>query len=209
MSGSAFACVSFALLLVGSLGTTAANGTSPMSAYSVCFGKGAAPACMDVSVDASAQLIGYHMAQAEDFEEVSMMEDYESGFAASLVPSQDACYVRMLVNTFGEQVAQIQSMASQGMGEQSSSAVSAVPLENAEEEVGSRIAAFCGDAPVYKLVKAEEPSQEVMGEEGALEARQVSQTYRRCVILLLVWKCYTTTITLPTGSSITYVWIWG
>ena len=192
-----------ATLLVGAAAAAAAAATP---SYSVCF-QGAA--CMDVVANASEQLIGYHMAQGNDFEEVSLLEDYETGFAASLVPSQDACYVRMLVNSFSEQLHQIETYASKGMGDQSSGgSVTAVPLENAEEEIGSRLASFCGDTPVYKLVKAES-SEDLLEEDAALETRQVSQTYRRCVVLLLVWKCYTTTITLPTGSSITYIWIWG
>merc|ERR1711915_6831 len=168
--------------------------------YSVCYKDGD---CMDVRTNASEKVIEYHMKPSDSFEEVYIMEDFDAGFAASRVDSQDGCYVRMLVNSFADQVKQIQQYAESGMGDESSSAVTAVPLENPEEEIGSRLAEFCGETPVYKLVKAEE--EEV---KEQLQNRQVNYVYRRCVVLCLVYRCYTTTITLPTGSTVNFVWFW-
>lgn len=80
--------------------------------------------------------------------------------------------------------------------------VEAVPVDNPEEEVGQRLADFCGELPVYKMVASEEG-------ETSVDARQVSVTYRRCIVFLFCVKCYTTTLTVPTGSNVVFVWFFG
>merc|ERR1712168_978656 len=188
-----FSSVVFAALVASAVAGTRQD-------YSVCYKNGDH---MDVSVDAAEKVIGYHMKPSDSFEEVHIMEDFDAGFGASRVDSQDGCYVRMLVNSFADQVKQIHYYAESGMDDESSSAVTAVPLENPEEEIGARLTEFCGETPVYKLVKAEE--EEV---KEQLQSRQVNYVYRRCVLFCLTYRCYTTTITLPTGSTVNYVWWW-
>ncbi|XP_045118164.1 uncharacterized protein LOC123508477 [Portunus trituberculatus] len=39
--------------------------------------------------------------------------------------------------------------------------------------------------------------------------RQVAVTFRKCVILFFIQKCCETTLTIPTGSSITFLWLFG
>ena len=124
--------------------------------------------------------------------------------AASRVESQEACYVRRLVKSFEEQVAFIQSFNDpslfvEGDGE----TVSAIPIEDPEEEMGSLLVEFCGDLPAYKLVSEEDTAEE---QERDLDRRQVSVNFNRCVLLCFIPVCYTTTITLATGSTITFGW---
>merc|ERR1719348_1340528 len=134
------------------------------------------------------------MSESGDFMDVETLEDYNEGLAASRVESQEACYVRRLVKSFDDQVAYISSHNDDGMRVEEELKVSAVSLDNPEEEIGSALANFCGDLPVYKLVKKVESED---GEERELDRRQVSVTFRRCVMLCYRPRCWITTVTLP------------
>ncbi|XP_063601641.1 uncharacterized protein LOC134777710 [Penaeus indicus] len=164
--------------------------------YQVCY-KGSSTAknkCMKVDIDRVAMKVHFHMPESDDFDDVETLEDYSVGLAASRVVSQEACYVRRLVKSFEQQVAFIKGHQDDGMRVESDVRVSAVSLDNPEEEIGSDLANFCGDLPVYKLV-SEEQSDSVQ------DRRQVSVTFTRCVLLCFIPTCFTTTLTLPTGGT--------
>ncbi|XP_063614008.1 uncharacterized protein LOC134787206 [Penaeus indicus] len=170
--------------------------------YQVCY-KGSSTAenkCMKVDIDRLAMKVHFHMPESDDFDDVETLEDYSVGLAASRVVSQEACYVRQLVKSFEQQVAFIKGHQDDGMRVESDVRVSAVSLDNPEEEIGSDLANFCGDLPVYKLV-SEEQSDSVQ------DRRQVSVTFTRCVLLCFIPTCFTTTLTLPTGGTITFGWL--
>nr|XP_027207305.1 uncharacterized protein LOC113800700 [Penaeus vannamei] len=179
--------------------------TSPVVAilgYQICYkGNSAAEnSCMKVDVDRLAMKIHFHMPESDDFDDVETLEDYSVGLAASRVVSQEACYVRRLVKSFEQQVAFIKGHQDDGMRVESDVRVSAVSLDNPEEEIGSDLANFCGDLPVYKLVTEEQ-------NDSVQDRRQVSVTFTRCILLCFIPRCFTTTLTLPTGSTITFGWL--
>ncbi|KAK3873758.1 hypothetical protein Pcinc_021265 [Petrolisthes cinctipes] len=161
------------------------------------------PTCMKVQVDSVNQTIHYHMPGSDNFEEIDTLEDYDMGFAATRVEAQESCFLRALPMSFSQEVQYVeehQNITSVVEGNQD---VNAVPVDNPETEVGKRLADFCGDLPVYKLVASED-------DDNSVESRQVSVTYRRCILFFLCWlRCYTTTLTIPTGSSITFFWFFG
>ncbi|XP_063887651.1 uncharacterized protein LOC135115089 [Scylla paramamosain] len=55
--------------------------------------------------------------------------------------------------------------------------------------------------------EAENDSEEVFTRSPGY--RQVSVTFRKCVILFFIQSCCETTLTIPTGSSITFLWLFG
>ncbi|XP_042877711.1 uncharacterized protein LOC122256826 [Penaeus japonicus] len=172
--------------------------------YKLCYEifNSANSSCMSVDVDRVAMTVHYHMAPSGDFGGVETLEDYNVGLAASRVESQEACYVRRLVKSFDDQVAFIKSHQDESMEVTSDAEVSAVPLENPEDEIGTEFANFCGDLPVYKLVEEEQ-------NESVQDRRQVSVAFTVCFLLCFVPKCIVTTLTLPTGNTITYGWFFG
>merc|ERR1711962_1778143 len=121
------------------------------------------------------------MPASENFEEVTNFEDYEIGFGASRVTSEEACYVRRLSKTLEEQVAYLEDQQGKPMTVEGEAQVDAIPA--------------------YKLVKKQDAE-----DSEEMEQRQVSVTFRRCVILCFKYICYTTTLTVPTGSTITFTW---
>merc|ERR1712055_254045 len=129
------------------------------------------------------QTITYHMPASETFEEVTTFEDYDIGFGASRVTSEETCYVRLLSKTLEEQVAYLQEHQNKPM-----------------TVVGEEVANFCDDFPAYKLVK----KQDV--DESDEKERQVNVAFQRCLIICFRYICYTTTLTVPTGSTITFTW---
>merc|ERR1712055_156384 len=147
------------------------------------------------------QTISYYMPASENFEEVTNFEDYEIGFGASRVTSEEACYVRLLSKTLEEQVAYLEAQQGTPMTVEGEAQVDAIPVDDAYAELGEEIANFCDDFPAYKLVKKQEAE-----DTEEMEQRQVSVTFRRCVILCFRYICYTTTLTVPTGSTITFTW---
>merc|ERR1712168_1069435 len=145
------------------------------------------------------------MPESGDFEGVETLEDYNWGLAASRVESQEACYIRRLVTSFKNQVAFVKTFDSTSqLVDDNGVSIYATPIENTEEEIGSLLYQFCGDLAAYNLVKGEKETEE--GEERDLDRRQISLTFRRCTLLCFLPVCYTTTVTLATGSSITFGW---
>ncbi|XP_071519940.1 uncharacterized protein [Panulirus ornatus] len=177
--------------------------------YEMCYvGRAAnSTSCMTVEVDALAATIHYHMNETDEFEDVETLEDYNVGVAASRVTSQEACYVRRLVKSLEEQVDYIRQHQSTDMRLEADIIVSSVSLDDPEEEIGSELATFCGDLPVYELVRGYEQEEEE--EESGVEERQVSVTFTRCVLLCFIAKCFSTTLTVPTGATIIFGWIFG
>ncbi|CAL4063783.1 unnamed protein product, partial [Meganyctiphanes norvegica] len=148
------------------------------------------------------QTITYHMPASDTFEEVTTFEDYELGFGASRVTSQEACYVRLLTKTLDEQISFLDHHQNKPMTVEGDAQVEAIPVDDVYEELGSEIVNFCDDYPAYKLVTRQDAAED----EGERE-RQVSVTFQRCVLLCFnKYVCYTTTLTVPTGSTITFVW---
>merc|ERR1719244_1581161 len=154
-----------------------------------------------LQVNVCDQTISYHMPASENFEEVTTFEDYEIGFGATRVTSEEACYVRVLSKTLEEQVAYLEDQQGTPMTVEGEAQVDAIAVDDAYEELGEEIADFCDDFPAYKLVKKQDDDDEDDDNE-----RQVSVTFQRCVILLFRYICYTTTLTVPTGSTVTFVW---
>lgn len=124
------------------------------------------------------------------------------GVAASRVMAQEACYVRRLVKSLQEQADYIRQHQDTDMRLEADIKVTAVSLDDPEEEIGTELADFCGDLPVYKLVKEDE----VVEQDQQVEERQVSVTFIRCVLLCFIPVCFSTTLTLPTGATITFGW---
>merc|ERR1712142_296751 len=173
--------------------------------YQLCYQgtNGGDSSCMKVELNKTFQMVHYHMPESGDFMDVETLEDYNEGLAASRVESQEACYVRRLVKSFDDQVTFIASHNDDGMRVKDQVQVSAVSLDNPVEEIGSVLTDFCGDLPVYKLVKEEESEE---GEERDLDRRQVNVTFTKCLLLFFIPVCASTTLTLATGSTITFGW---
>merc|ERR1719334_2949355 len=112
--------------------------------------------------------IFYHMPASENFEEVTNFEDYEIGFGASRVTSEEACYVRLLSKTLEEQVAYLEGQQGKPMTVEGEAQVDAIPVDDAYVELGEEIANFCDDFPAYKLVKKQD-----VEETEEVEQRQV------------------------------------
>ncbi|KAK7086187.1 hypothetical protein SK128_000483 [Halocaridina rubra] len=175
--------------------------------YSMCYEVGRGEeSCMSISVNSTSRTIYIHMGDHDDFEDVETLEDYSAGFAASRVESQEACYVRRLVTSLEQQVAYIQGHQQNAQTVDSDVRVMGVSLDDPEEEIGESLTHFCGDLPVYKLVKDESDDD---GVDGATDKRSVSVSFRRCVLFCFIARCFTTTLTVPTGSSITFLWFFG
>merc|ERR1711874_413675 len=115
--------------------------------------------------------------------------------------SEEACYVCLLSKTLEEQVAYLEDQQGTPMTVEGEAQVDAIPVDDAYEELGEEIADFCDDFPAYKLVKKQDDD-----DDSDVRERQVSVTFQRCVILLFRYICYTTTLTVPTGSTVTFVW---
>merc|ERR1712055_506115 len=127
------------------------------------------------------QTITYHMPASETFEEVTTFEDYDIGFGASRVTSEETCYVRLLSKTLEEQVVYLQEHQNKPMTVEGEAQVDAIPVDDAYEELGEEIANFCDDFPAYRLVKKQDDDD---GADSDIRERQVSVTFQRCVILL-------------------------
>ncbi|XP_064088344.1 uncharacterized protein LOC135202813, partial [Macrobrachium nipponense] len=91
------------------------------------------------------------------FEDVSTVEDYDTGFAASRIEAQDGCFVRQVTNTLEEQEAFLAAHQNTTHDIQPATDVNvmAVPLEDPEGTIGETLVDFCGELPVYKMVKSE------------------------------------------------------
>ncbi|KAK4301029.1 hypothetical protein Pmani_026803 [Petrolisthes manimaculis] len=175
--------------------------------YEMCYSlaAGSEEKCMTVEVNASEKTIHYHMTQDDEFEDVETLEDFNTGFSASRIESQEACQLRALPMSFGDQIAFLkghQNMSSNVEGYQN---VMAVPLDDPEAEVGELLANFCAELPAYKMVVSEGNEEEMR----SLEDRQVSVTFRRCYLCFLIAKCFITSITVPTGNTISFFWFFG
>ncbi|XP_068247417.1 uncharacterized protein [Palaemon carinicauda] len=163
-------------------------------------------ATMDVHVLLADQVIRYHMLEQGNLADVETFEDYETGFAASRVNDEENCFIRQLNSTIEEAVKKIEELSISGpqkpLGEEKVLAISA---EDVEEWAGERILNFCGDFPIYKLVKpgdemaddAIDTSVEVMEQEN-----RVSVYFTKCFFFFFFFKCITVTITIPTGTTI-------
>ena len=110
--------------------------------------------------------------------------------------------MRLLNKNFGEQISYLKQHQNRPMVVDSDVQVEAVPVDDVYEELGEEMGNFCDDFPAYKLVKRQD------GEDESERERQVSVTFQRCVLVCFVPVCYTTTLTVPTGSTITFVWFW-
>ncbi|XP_037800564.1 uncharacterized protein LOC119595512 [Penaeus monodon] len=186
------------LMLSCLLGFSLAEGQD----YQVCY-KGSSVAenkCMNVDVDRLAMKVHFHMPESDDFDDVETLEDYSVGLAASRVVSQEACYVRRLVKSFEQQVAFIKGHQDDGMRVESDVRVSAVSLDNPEEEIGSDLANFCGDLPVYKLV-SEKKSESVQ------DRRQVSVTFTRASCCVSFPPASPPRSRFPLAETITFGWL--
>merc|ERR1711931_413726 len=175
--------------------------------YTLCYdaGQDDGGICMQVEVDSKAETIHAHMMESEVFDDVETLEDYKVGLAASKVGSQEVCFVRGLKNSFDDTVAYLKTQQNGLLAQENDEGVEliAMPLDDSEEEAMSpALKKFCGDLPHYKLGLPE-------GTEEAPARRQVDVTFRRCVIFFFKYICYTTTLTIPTGSTITFLWIFG
>merc|ERR1711915_562056 len=172
--------------------------------YSLCYrgNNNVAATCMDVETDDVANTIHYMINETNDFEQVETLEDYNVGLAASRMVSQEACYVRRLVKSFASQAKYLKNHDKQSQAtSEEPTKVTAILLENPEEEIGEDLTNFCGDLPVYKLVKKQE-----VEESDEDRRRQISVTFTRCVLLCYRPTCFYTTLTLPTGTTIIFGW---
>ncbi|KAK7068161.1 hypothetical protein SK128_023211 [Halocaridina rubra] len=180
--------------------------------YKICY-KGqdeSGNTCMNVEADAKAGTIYYHVLESPDYEDVETLEDYNVGLAASRVATQEACYVSRLMRPFNKQEAYLKAHDQEtDMRPETDIKVTAIPMENPEEEMGSSLTSFCGEFNIYKLVKTQEEEQN-HDESEDVEKRQITLTFTRCVMLRCYYipVCYTTTITLPTGTTIIFGWYW-
>ncbi|KAK7068163.1 hypothetical protein SK128_023213 [Halocaridina rubra] len=173
--------------------------------FSLCF-KGSeeiGDTCMSVQANGETSTIYYHVTESSDYEDVKTLEDYNVGLAASRVASQEACYVRRLVKSYSATVDYLVANNNRpAVKAEAEAKVAAVPCENPEEEIGSELTNFCGDLSVYKLMKPEKEERQV----DNVEKRQININFTRCVLLLFIPVCYTTTLTLPTGLTVTFGW---
>jgi len=153
-----------------------------------------------VQACANNETITYHMPASDNFEDVTTFEDYTLDLGASRVASQEACYVRLLSKTFDEQISFLEEHKNKPMTIEGDAHVEAIPIDDVIEEMGDEIANFCGDYPAYKLVRRQD-------DDGEDRERQVAVTFQRCVLLCFIqYVCYTTTLTVPTGPTITFTW---
>jgi len=166
-------------------------------------------ASMDIHINTQEETIRFHMLEQGNIADVETIEDYATGFAASRVDEEESCYIRKLIDTMEDAVKKVEELAASGPQKyQGSEDVLAIPAEDVEEWAGDRIMRFCGDFAIYKLVKTEEDIAAESKESDALalvqENERVSVFFRRCFFFFFFFKCITTTITVPTGTTIVF-----
>jgi len=158
---------------------------------------------MAIHLNQAEETIRFHMKPDGNMADVETLEDYESGFAASRVKDEESCYIRQLRDTFDEASAKAREVAATSpQTKEGDVDTNAIAAENAIEWAGERLMDFCGNYEVYKLVQTAEDGAE--DEETDLEKKEarMSVFFRRCWFFLFFFKCITTTITVPTGTTI-------
>merc|ERR1712002_116274 len=182
---------------------------------------------MDIHVDRDASTVTYHMKDKEGFfADVDTFEDYETGYAASRVASQDACFLRQLTESLDMTLQRLHNFEAQGVQHiLGNTDVWAEPLDDLEGVAGPRLASFCGDVPVYKLVRPDdsierkphhqkdaltesladylkESSQKSL--ESRRNKRQTTVTFIKCFLFFFFPICWRTNITVNTGTTFTF-----
>ncbi|XP_050699385.1 serine-aspartate repeat-containing protein C-like [Eriocheir sinensis] len=115
------------------------------------FSLGGETNLMSVVVDRDNNAIFYHVDETEYFEAVQLLQDYDTGYAATKVESEDACFVKELDKTLEEQVDELVNKGNYTITE--SVNTTAIPLDDDEQsDVGDRVLAFCDGLPVYQLI---------------------------------------------------------
>ncbi|KAG7161617.1 uncharacterized protein LOC121874910 [Homarus americanus] len=184
--------------------------------YRMCYSIGQGDTlCLPVMINMEAQTIKYNVSANDVFEEVSTLEDYKHGIAVSRVEAEERCYVRRLVVSMEEAVSFLKSHENETQTINSTIDTESIPINDPNYLIGETLTNFCGDFPVYimkkKPQKGEEGEEE--DEENEMEEedrkRQVSVTFTKCILCVIFLKCWTTVITVPTGSTIIFPWFFG
>ncbi|KAF2365936.1 BRICHOS domain [Trinorchestia longiramus] len=152
---------------------------------------------------------GDHFVQVDSLEDYNVedynmvrLEDHNVGFSATRMDADEVCYIAKLSTTFKKQLALYRSHKDDPIVITQSEELKAIPAEDTEE-YGDRLNEFCGDYPVYKLGTYDN------GLEAGAIARQVSYTFYNCYVIRCAYTCYYTTVTVPTGTNIMFVWFFG
>ncbi|KAF2365934.1 BRICHOS domain [Trinorchestia longiramus] len=139
----------------------------------------------------------------EHFVEVESIEDFDVGFSATRLPSEEVCYIAKLEKTFPQQLAYYRSHEDTPITITASKQLSAIPVID-DEEFGDRLNDFCSDYPMYKLgFNGDEDS-----EEGP-SARRVFVKFYYCYPTGCRPYCYQTVVAVPTGRVPAFTWFCG
>lgn len=121
------------------------------------------------------------------------------GFSATIVESQDACYISKLkFSHLKDQAKEYHSKAEVKISSEKRNNFISVPVED-PSEFGDRLVNFCGDHQIYKIGRNVDESQAVE------EDRVLSITFTKCCIFF--GYCTSFTFTFPTGTTITFAWL--
>ncbi|KAK7068162.1 hypothetical protein SK128_023212 [Halocaridina rubra] len=125
--------------------------------YKVCF-KGPQKdgnLCMIAEVLVDTFTIYYRMDElSKQLVDMETLEDYNTGYGASRVASQEACLIRQLEKTFEARLSYLKSHDQTTLVEpEMDYEMKAVPVENPKEEIGDYLTAFCGELPMFKMIK--------------------------------------------------------
>lgn len=179
---------------------------------------------MDVHVNNMTQTVKFHMPSSETFVESDTLEDYNSGFAATVTTVDDnddteGCFIRGLDKSFDESIKEFEEVLvahDRVMPFEGDENVDVMEIEEDDEAlvmIGDKIKEFCGDRQLYKMGTFDENEDEDEDSwdniRASAELRQQTITFRRCRFFFFFFKCITTTITVPTGTNIIFLWFFG
>ncbi|XP_018007120.1 uncharacterized protein LOC108664932 [Hyalella azteca] len=164
---------------------------------------------INYSVCPEANVITSQVVGNEYFQGATSYEDYDTGYGATRDAEKEECLVQKLtVSSLKEQAAELAKQSKQNVKTTGNVSLIKVPEDEPESEFGKRIANFCGNYPVYKVGTDNEETRVAPFEQ---ENRQVTYTFTKCFILrcFFYYTCYTTTLTIPTGTTVTFFWFFG
>jgi hypothetical protein len=141
--------------------------------------------------------------------ESNIVSRLPQGFGATRDGEKEECLVHKLqATTLEEQAAVLRSQSTQTVQTTGNLNLIKVPEDEPASEFGQRITNFCGDYPVFKVGTDNEGTRVVPFEQ---EDRAITFTFKKCFLwrFFLFYTCFTTTLTIPTGTTITFAWFFG
>ncbi|ROT72397.1 hypothetical protein C7M84_009202 [Penaeus vannamei] len=163
---------------------------------------------LDVTVDHKATAVHYSLRNGTaHFGGTRALEDYAVGLAISIVEDNDACYWRRLTGSFQSSLGRLLSPGGRVLRAPGPVDARLEPTEPLGDEIGRKLASFCGNRAIYKLVDGGSSALETVptSSPDALRSRLkrdvASATFTRCFLFILVPVCASTRVSIDTGAS--------